>query len=217
METTIYLVELDADSILVLNSEIIATADQSSKIDLSEMASNLSRALGVPVRSISSQVPDDIKDTWNYGNIIERLIASGDIAAPEKLKTFEVAFTSITGEGYKLPNASSFKANDLPHAIEQLYDSLRGSTEDVLYLDGSMGHLGTKNASALHTVSNNEYFLTPVIGASANIYVGNIQLCINLTAEGLIVDAYPKHGDSDSLSTIGLTWQEACCNLGIDS
>lgn len=217
MSSHIYLINLEADSLLVLNCEIIATADSSTCLDLPSMANKMSAALGVPVKTINSSVPADIQDTWNYGDIVECLIESGDITPPNALSTFVLPYTSITEEGFMLPNVSSFEAEDLPHAVEQLYDSLRGTSERILYLDGDHGVFENHNAPALCQLSANEYILNPVCRTTASIYVGNIQISVHMTHEGVIVDAYPVYDGSQSIASFGVEWLDACDESSSDN
>lgn len=209
----VYHVDLRSDSLVIVNGSIVYTDDHSDKPQLygtSDVAENIAGALGVEVKAINLVLPADFDEDWTYDDVLALLIENGMVNDPHALKEHELTYATITDDGFVLQGITSFQAEDVSHAVEQLHDSLRGTGEHLLCLSGQSEKAHTETADALTHLLENEYLLRPTIGTNANIYAGNVQLSLKLTSEGVIVDAYQKGGSNKALGTLAIDWFDAC-------
>lgn len=208
----LYFVKLKHNALAILNGVLIGatgTKDNFDSVALYGIVDRLALSLNVTPKNLNIVLPAGF-DNASPDESLAYLIESGTVIDPKALQTFELAYTTITHDGFMLQNLLQFQAENERHAIEKLIDSYKGNDECVVFLNGNMGHVNVDKTPALHFVSDNEYTLNPVMGTSVNIYAGNIQIAIKSSSEGVIIDAYQACGQQENLGSMGIEWVEAC-------
>ena len=115
-----------------------------------------------------------------------------DTSAPGSLMTYVLRYKAIRNfDGQILDDlSSSFEAEDYAHAVEQLMDSFKDTGLSILQVVSEFS--GEYSSSSLYDTGDDAFRLHPGSGSNCWIRVGNGDVEIKQTDEGIFVDVFPS-------------------------